>query len=141
MTKSRKNNSAAAANAALDGVRIDKWLWAARFYKTRQLATEAVAGGHVHLNGERVKAGRKIAVGDQLAINKAGMSWQITVDGLVEKRVSAKLAQSLYTEGQASIAARQLAQEQRRLNIVQPAPRGKPDKRQRRQLSAIKYSD
>lgn len=139
MTKSAKNNSKSSAECT--SVRVDKWLWAARFFKTRQMATEAVAGGHVHLNGERVKAGRKIAVGDQLAINKAGMSWKIQVDGLLEKRVSAKLAQSLYTEDEASIAARETAQEQRRLNIVQPAPRSKPDKRQRRKLSAMKYAD
>lgn len=139
MTKSVKNNSKTSSD--LTSVRVDKWLWAARFYKTRQLATEAVAGGHVHLNGERVKAGRKIAVGDQLAISKAGMSWDIQIDGLLEKRVSAKLAQSLYTEDEASIAAREVAQEQRRLNIVQPAPRSKPDKRQRRKLSAMKYAD
>lgn len=139
MTKSAKNNSK--SSAEYTSVRVDKWLWAARFFKTRQMATEAVAGGHVHLNGERVKAGRKIVVGDQLAINKAGMSWKIQVDGLLEKRVSAKLAQSLYTEDEASIAARETAQEQRRLNIVQPAPRSKPDKRQRRKLSAIKYAE
>ena len=134
MANSEKNNSAPAA------VRVDKWLWAARFFKTRQMATEAVAGGHVHLNGERVKAGRKIAAGDLLSIKKAGMSWKIEVTGLLEKRVSAKLAQSLYTETAESIEARQVAQEQRRLNIVQPAPRTKPDKRQRRKLSAVKYS-
>lgn len=121
-------------------VRIDKWLWAARFFKTRQMATDAVAGGHVHLNGERTKAGRKISVGDRLSVTKAGMEWQLEVTGLVEKRVSAKLAQSLYVESAASLAAREKQQEQRRLNVVAPAPKTKPDKRQRRQLSRIQLS-
>lgn len=118
-------------------VRVDKWLWAARFFKTRQLATDAVNGGHVHLHNDRVKPGRKISCGDQLSITKAGMTWEIEVAGLVEKRVSAKLAQTLYVETPTSIAAREHAQEQRRLNVVAPAPRSKPDKRQRRQLSRI----
>lgn len=127
-------------NIATDGaVRVDKWLWAARFFKTRQMATEAVSGGHVQLNGERVKPGRKISVNDQLRVNKAGMTWHITVTGLVEKRVSAKLAQSLYVESAESLADRALQQEQRRLNVVAPAPKTKPDKRQRRQLSQIKF--
>lgn len=120
-------------------VRIDKWLWAARFFKTRQMATDAVNGGHVHLNGERVKPGRKIAVNDALKINKAGMTWLVTVQGLVEKRVSAKLAQTLYVESAESLVERAKHQEQRRLNVVAPAPRTKPDKRQRRQLSQIKF--
>lgn len=134
MTNSVNNNSVILA------VRVDKWLWAARFFKTRQMATEAVSGGHVHLNGDRVKAGRKIAAGDSLSITKDGMTWKIEVLGLLEKRVSAKLAQSLYTETADSLAEREKALEQRRLNIVQPAPRTKPDKRQRRKLSAVKHS-
>lgn len=134
MTNSEKNNSAPTT------VRVDKWLWAARFFKTRQMATEAVAGGHVHLNGDRVKAGRKIAAGDQLSITKAGMTWKLEVAAVLEKRVSAKLAQSLYVETPESLAEREKTLEQRRLNIVPPAPRGKPDKRQRRKLSAVKHS-
>lgn len=134
MTNSVKNNSATLT------VRVDKWLWAARFFKTRQMATEAVAGGHVHLNGDRVKAGRKIGQGDKLSITKAGMTWQLEVADVLEKRVSAKLAQSLYIETADSLAERENVQEQRRLNIVPPAPRGKPDKRQRRKLSAVKHS-
>lgn len=125
--------------ATTAAVRVDKWLWAARFFKTRQMATDAVNGGHVQLDGDRVKPGRKIAVGDQLKITKAGMTWLLTVQGLVEKRVSAKLAQTLYVETPESMAARSEYQEQRRLNVVAPAPRTKPDKRQRRQLSQVKF--
>lgn len=120
-------------------VRVDKWLWATRFFKTRQMATDAVTGGHVQLNGDRVKPGRKIAIGDQLKVTKAGMTWLLTVEGLVEKRVSAKLAQTLYVESAESMAARNEYQEQRRMNVVTPAPRTKPDKRQRRQLSRVKF--
>ncbi|HEX9179763.1 MAG TPA: RNA-binding S4 domain-containing protein, partial [Burkholderiales bacterium] len=77
---------------ALRAVRIDKWLWAARFYKTRSLAQQAVEGGRVKLNGERVKPAREVKPGDALAISIGEGEWQLTVTGLAERRGSAELA-------------------------------------------------
>jgi ribosome-associated heat shock protein Hsp15 len=68
-----------------DGVRVDKWLWAARFFKTRGLATEAVAGGHVQLNGVRVKPARDVVVGDRLEITRAHERWTVVVTGLADR--------------------------------------------------------
>jgi len=79
-------------------VRIDKWLWAARFYKTRSVATDAVSGGHVHLNGARVKPARDVHVGDTLQIRIGTVEWTVVVAGLSEKRGPAKVAQELYDE-------------------------------------------
>lgn len=118
-------------------VRIDKWLWAARFYKTRALATEAVSGGHVHINGERSKPSHQIKVGDVLKITKAGATYQIEITGLSERRGSAQLAQSLYVEAPESIARREQERVLYKLNaLASPRPLKRPDKRERRQLKA-----
>lgn len=118
-----------------DQVRIDKWLWAARFYKTRGLATDAVNGGKVQVNGARVKPARALKVNDVLVINKSGQTWEITVNGLAERRGSASVAQTLYTESETSIAARQELGEQHKLLAANmPHPQRRPDKKARRQL-------
>jgi len=118
-----------------DSVRIDKWLWAARFYKTRALATEAVNGGHVQINGQRSKAARAIHVNDVLKIRKADHTYIITIDALSERRGAAVVAQLLYTEAPESIEARERSRLQRRLDVMaNPRPTRRPDKRQRRQL-------
>ncbi len=123
-----------------DSVRIDKWLWAARFYKTRGLATAAVTGGKVQLNGARVKPARPLKVNDGLVINKSDTSWQITVNGLSERRGSASVAQSLYTESAASIEARKQLSEQHKLLVAtMPHPQRRPDKKARRQLRETKW--
>lgn len=120
-------------------VRIDKWLWAARFFKTRSLATAAVAGGKVHLNGERTKPAKGIKVGDQLIIHKLETEFIVDVLGLSEKRGPAKVAQTLYEETSDSIAAREQQREARRLKLQQnPAPSRRPDKRSRRQIHRFK---
>lgn len=119
----------------MDKLRIDKWLWAARFYKTRGLANEAVAGGHVHLNGSRVKPSREIKVGDRLDIKKSPYTFEITVLGLAPKRGSAKLAQELYEESNDSRQRREALQAQQRIErLNNPAPSKRPDKRERRRI-------
>ena len=118
-----------------DKVRLDKWLWAARFFKTRALATEAIKGGHVHLNGERVKPARTIGTGDRLMVTKGQERWQLTVQGVSEKRGPAKVAQTLYQESEESIRAREQRAEERRLLAAQtPRTERRPDKKARRQI-------
>ncbi len=89
----------------MGGLRIDKWLWAARFYKTRSLATDAVDGGKVHVNGQRVKPARELRVGDILTVT-AAESWELTVRALSDRRGPAAEARQLYEEAPASLAAR-----------------------------------
>src|SRR6478736_3514709 len=98
-----------------DGVRIDKWLWAARFFKTRSLATEAVLGGRVQLNGARVKPSKDVAVGDTLAVRNGEVQWTVAVRALAEKRGPASVAATLYEESPESVEARRLYAAERRL--------------------------
>ena len=91
----------------VDAVRLDKWLWAARFYKTRKLATDAIIGGKVHVNGQRTKPGKEVKVGVEITINKNGYTWEITITALTGQRRSAKDADLLYQETPESLAKRQ----------------------------------
>lgn len=119
--------------------RIDKWLWAARFFKTRSLASEAVSGGKVHLNGQRVKPGRDVKPGDILQIQRAGFQYEIEVCALSEKRGPAHMAQSLYAESEASIKTREQQREIQRLAaLARPQTSGKPNKKQRRHIIRFK---
>lgn len=119
----------------MDKIRIDKWLWAARFYKTRALATEAVTGGHVHVEGSRVKPSREIKVGDQLMINKSPYQFEIEVLGVSNRRGPAVQAQSLYQETENSRQQREEIAAQRRMErLSHPAPQRRPDKRDRRRI-------
>ena len=116
-------------------VRIDKWLWAARFFKTRSMARDAIKGGKVQFNGVRVKPGRTLSLGDRLTIRRGEDEFTITVDDLNDRRLSASLAQDMYTEDAESITRREAAAEQRRLEYQARADRQRrPDKRQRRQI-------
>jgi ribosome-associated heat shock protein Hsp15 len=118
-----------------DKVRLDKWLWAARFFKTRALATEAINGGHVHFNGSRAKPSRPLLIGDALIIRKGQDSFEVTVLQLADKRGSATLARELYAEDEASRLKREQLAEQRRLEMAaQPHPPRRPDKKGRRQI-------
>src|SRR4051794_7056785 len=124
----------------MDAVRVDKWLWAARFFKTRGLATEAVLAGHVHLNGARVKPAKDVRVGDELQIRIGTSQWVIAVAALSDKRGPAKVAQELYAETDASRAAREQPALQRKLT---PPPVGsdlgaRPTKQDRRRLDALR---
>jgi len=122
-----------------DSVRIDRWLWAARFFKHRKLATEAVAGGHVHLNGKRIKPARAVRVGDELIITKDHLSFEITIDLISDKRGSATVAATLYHESDESKAKREAYVEQMRLlAAANPTPQKRPDKRSRRRIIKFK---
>lgn len=123
-------------------VRIDKWLWAARFFKTRALASEAVDGGKVHLNGDRVKAARAIKPGDRLVIRRGQEEFCVVVRALSEQRGPASVAQELYEETEASAAKRQaVADQQRALAAAMPRFGGRPDKRSRRALAKFTRRD
>ncbi len=119
---------------APERVRIDKWLWAARFFKTRRLAAEAVEGGKVHVDGARIKPSRSLRGGERLEIRLGQERREVEVLGLSERRGPASVAQTLYRETPESLAARVAAAEQRRLAAAaSPEAAGRPDKRARRQ--------
>lgn len=127
-----------AETSAAGRVRIDKWLWAARVYKTRSLATEAVEGGRVHVNGERVKAARPLKPGDRLRIRRGAEELEVVVIALAEQRGPAAAAQALYEETEASRGRRQaLAEQQRALAAATPRPKGRPDKKARRAITRL----
>ena len=121
------------SEAHKDAIRLDKWLWAARFYKTRQLAIEAVSAGHVQLNGERAKPAKSVKPGDQLTIRKPPYQFTVVVKSISEKRGSATVASELFAETPKSIVAREKLQAELR---EMPAPifKGRPTKRDRRTL-------
>ncbi len=123
-----------------DRLRLDKWLWAARFYKTRSLAAAAVESGRVQVNGQRSKPARELRIGDSLAIT-AAERWEVTVRILSDHRGPAAEARSLYQETAASLAARENARESRRF-VADPAAErpGRPTKRDRRQLGRLSDS-
>jgi ribosome-associated heat shock protein Hsp15 len=116
-------------------VRIDKWLWAARFFKTRALAREMVAGGKVHLGGHRVKPGRIVKVGDQLSITRGEEVFEVTVNVTSNRRGPAGEARLLYSEAETSVLRRAESAKQRSLEHPGGnAPARRPDKRERRQI-------
>lgn len=121
-------------------MRLDKWLWAARFFKTRTLATDAISGGKVQLNGNRVKASREVKVNDRLEISNSEVLWEIYVRAFSDKRGPAPEARLLYEESPESIAAREIQRETRN-RVIDPAAdlHGRPTKRDRRQLN--RYGD
>ena len=112
--------------------RLDKWLWSARFYKTRSLAVEAINGGHVHVNGQRIKPARTIRVGDAIKITKGQYHWRLVVEALAQRRGPATEARQLYFEDTASIQEREAIRAEYKL--ISPVPTKRPDKRQRRRI-------
>jgi ribosome-associated heat shock protein Hsp15 len=122
-------------------VRIDKWLWAARFFKTRSLATEAVLAGHVQVNGVRVKPSKDVRVTDQVEVRIGTVTWSVEVTGLNDKRGSATVARTLYSETLESAKAREEQALQRRLARPLGADLGeRPTKQDRRRLDALRRS-
>ena len=123
----------------MDSLRIDKWLWAARFFKTRSLAAEGVEGGKVHLNGARVKPAHVVRIGDELNIRRGPYETIVTVLGLSERRGPAEKAQALYDETEASKAARAALAAQLRLERGPSfESEGRPSKKERRDLRDFK---
>lgn len=123
------------------GIRIDKWLWNSRFFKTRSLASEAVNGGKVHLNGQRVKAGRMIKIGDSLSVQKDADFYEIVITGITKTRRPAKEAALTYEESEKSQLKRAQEREIKKLaSATRPIPKRKPDKREREQLRNFKNS-
>ena len=118
-----------------DDIRLDKWLWAARFFKTRALASAAVSGGKVHLRGQRIKPARFVKVGDCYSIRRGFEVFEIIVTDLSASRGPAASAQQLYRETEASAERRLIEAEKRKLAMMQrPQTEGRPDKKQRRKI-------
>jgi len=117
-------------------MRLDKWLWAARFFKTRQLAVEAIVGGKVHLNGQRTKPGKEVIAGSRLRIHKDSLEWTVTVDKIPKQRLPASEAVEFYTEDEESIKKREeMLHQARLLRAAAPQPAtAKPSKRDRRMI-------
>lgn len=141
MAKSKDTDSTT-KNSSLQKVRLDKWLWAARFYRTRSLAKQAIEGGKVHFAGSRVKTSKEISVGDELTIRQdsatAMTEKTVVVKDLSVQRGNATLAQNLYEETEESLKRREYFAEQRKLaNLARPDT--KPNKKQRRDLQRFKH--
>ena len=124
-------------------VRIDKWLWAARFFKTRSMAAQAVSGGKVHLNGTRIKPARIVQKGDELRIRRGEVEFVVIVQDIADRRGPAREAQLLYEETEASIRLREETREQKRLEAAgrMYGPVKRPDKRARRQIRSFTRKD
>ena len=122
-------------------IRVDKWLWAARFYKMRSLATDACKGGHVLINGMRAKASKLVNINDEIQVQKENESFTVIITGLAGKRGSAKIAQGLYSETPESLKFRAECREQQKFQTYfAPSPDKRPDKRDRRKIKAFKGS-
>jgi ribosome-associated heat shock protein Hsp15 len=120
---------------SIDRVRLDKWLWAARFFKTRPLATEAVSGGKVTVNGARAKPGRAVSVGDELTIRRGPFVFDVIVRGVAGRRGPADVAARLYEETEESREKRsRLATQLQQQRALRAEQRGRPDKKERRAL-------
>ncbi len=115
------------------GARLDKWLWAARFFKTRQIAIDAINAGRLEVNGERVKPSKNIKPGDRLLVRKPPLEYQLVVKAVADKRGSATIAQTLFEESAASILARDKVVAELR-EMPPPLFRGRPTKKDRRTI-------
>ena len=124
-------------------MRIDKWLWAARFFKTRSMAAQAVSGGKVHVNGVRVKPARAVLVGDEFRIRRGEVEFIVIVQGISGKRRPAKEAQLLYEETDASILQREEMRHKKRMDAAGKmyGPMKRPDKKARRQIRSFTRKD
>jgi ribosome-associated heat shock protein Hsp15 len=125
----------------LEAVRLDKWLWAARFFKTRKLAGDAIAGGKIHVNKQRAKPGKEIKPGVHLTITKDNLHWEITILAVTGQRRPAKEAVLLYEEAPESRAQRQrqiIEERERRELFPYNGPDRKPNKKERRLIHRFK---
>lgn len=120
-------------------VRIDSWLWAARFFKTRSLAKDAIEGGKVHIDGSKAKPGKTVRVGQAVTVTKGTETFVVDVLALSKKRGPASEAQQLYQETEQSLERRQQRSDQRRMaRASMPTPDHRPDKKERRELERFK---
>ena len=138
----RKSHSSSTENDNAQKVRIDKWLWAARFYKTRSLASEAIKGGKVSVNGHKAKPSRELEIGDSIILRQAADLKTVIVQDISDKRGPASIAQLLYHETDESIEKREKEKELRKLAAVQmPHGEGRPTKRSRRLIHRFTRAD
>jgi ribosome-associated heat shock protein Hsp15 len=124
----------------MERTRIDRWLWAARFCKTRGLATEAVAGGRVRVNGERVKPAKDVRAGDVVEVRVGETVWTVIVQGVADRRGSARVAATLYAETEESVAERERRAAERRITFAPGTGPGgaRPTKLDRRRIDALR---
>ena len=131
-----------AKDSTSDSVRLDKWLWAARFFKTRSLASDAVDSGRVRVAGDKVKPARALRIGDELDIDNSSDHWEVVVLRLSDVRAAAPIARTLYQETAASVIARAATAERHKLFREPGAEiKGRPTKRDRRQLGKVSGQD
>ena len=121
----------------MDKLRIDKWLWAARFYKTRSLATEEIDKGRVRINDLEVKPAKEVKAGDRVALRQGPVTRTLVVRGISDKRGGAPTAQLLYEETEASVKLREQLAEQQRLEPANSQEHGRPTKRDRRSIDKV----
>ncbi len=121
-----------------DPIRLDKWLWAARFYKTRSIARNMVDGGKVHYNGQRSKPSKIVEIGAIITLRQGNEEKTVTIEQISGQRRGAPEAQLLYSETEDSIKKREQYATQRRLNALNPSPERRPDKKQRRDIIKFK---
>ena len=121
----------------MDKLRIDKWLWAARFYKTRSLATEEIDKNRVRINDLEVKPAKEVKVGDRVALRQGPVTRTLVVRGISDKRGGAPAAQLLYEETEASVKLREQLAEQQRLEPANSQEHGRPTKRDRRSIDKV----
>ncbi len=142
MAARQSNESDSTDSVEPDVLRIDLWLWYARFFKSRSLATEAVQGGKVHVNAQRVKPAHRVRVGDTVTVGRGGFDQVVEVRALPERRGSAPEAHASYTESAASLAKREAYAVQQRLAAAYaPRTSTRPDKHERRSLRRLRGRD
>ena len=134
----QRDGSAGWQNRIMAGVRIDKWLWAARFFKTRTMAAKACELGRIHANGQLSKPAREVRLGDRLSVKNEGGEFDIEVLGLSELRGPAPVAQALYRETDESRERRKLLAEERRAAHSEGFREGRPSKRDRRKIERFR---
>jgi ribosome-associated heat shock protein Hsp15 len=142
MRNSDESEGFEGAEGSHDALRVDRWLWCTRLYKSRSLAAEAVAGGKVHVNGRRVKPAQAVRVGDTLAITRPGFEFECRVLALPQRRGAAPIAQACYEESDKARAAREKFAEVSRLaSAFAPRSLERPDKHGRRELRRLRGRD
>ena len=128
-------------SSQLEAVRLDKWLWAARFYKTRAIARTMVDGGKVHYNGQRSKPSKTVELGATITLRQGLDEKTVTIEKIANQRRGAPEAAELYRETQDSINKREQRTIQRKLNAHNPSPERRPDKKQRRDIIKFKHQE